>query len=173
MALLFLGKPDQNGIAIVTSIVYQTQYLDEETIALGIEVDEEVIPKASEPGKDTVLKFDVIKNEFVVGYVERPPSSDETLKKLQEENHQLGQQVSDLEIQLMQKDKEAEELGKQVSQLEIDALQKDKDTIAIAQQVSEMEIKQLKNDKDVAVLGQQVSSLEIELLKLQPTGGTN
>ncbi|BCC74149.1 hypothetical protein BCJMU51_p2004 (plasmid) [Bacillus cereus] len=111
------------------------------------------------PGKLAVLKYDKEKGLYYE-YVDAPITPEEVvedLKKqqesLQQENSQLGQQVSELEIQLLQKEQESTLLG---------------------QQISEMEIKQLKSDKDVALLGQQVSSLEVEVLKLQPTtGGTN
>lgn len=122
MALLFLGEPDQNGIAIVSSIVYQTQYLDDETIEKGINVVDKDIPISNIPGKDILLKYDVNKNEFVLDYLERPPNTEEAQKKLQEENKQLGQQVSGLEIQLLQKDQDIKVIAQQVSELEIEVL---------------------------------------------------
>lgn len=122
MALLFLGEPDQNGIAIVSSIVYQYQHLDLETQEKGIAVFDKDIPISNTPEKDMLLKYDVNKNEFVVDYVERPPNTEEAQKKLQEENKQLGQQVSGLEIQLLQKDQDIKIIAQQVSELEIEVL---------------------------------------------------
>ncbi|HIE6633003.1 hypothetical protein [Bacillus luti] len=122
MALLFLGEPDQNGIAIVSSIVYQYQYLDLETQEKGIAVFDTDIPVSNTPGKDMVLKYDVNKNEFVVDYVERPANTEEAQKKLQEENKQLGQQVSDLEILVLQKDQDIKTIAQQLSDLEIEVL---------------------------------------------------
>ncbi|MFJ8521387.1 hypothetical protein [Bacillus cereus] len=122
MALLFLGEPDQNGIAFVSSIVYQPQYLDEEIRAQGVEVDEGLIPTTSDPDKDIVLKFNVNRHEFVVEQVERPPSPEKVQKDLQEENKQLGQQVSGLEIQLLQKDQDIKVIAQQLSELEIEVL---------------------------------------------------
>lgn len=122
MALLFLGEPDQSGIAIVSSIVYQPQYLDEETRAKGIVVPDMYIPTSSISEKDMLLKYNVNTNEFVVDYIERPPNAEEAQKKLQEENKQLGQQVSGLEIQLLQKDQDIKIIAQQVSELEIEVL---------------------------------------------------
>ncbi|MFJ8216236.1 hypothetical protein [Bacillus cereus] len=122
MALLFLGEHDQSGIAFVSSIVYQTQYLDEETIKKGINVVDKDIPVSNKPEKDMVLKYDVNKNEFVVEYVDRPANTEEAQKKLQEENKQLGQQVSGLEIQLLQKDQDIKVIAQQLSELEIEVL---------------------------------------------------
>lgn len=45
-----------------------------------------------------------------------------TIEQVKQENEQLGQQVSDLEIRLLQKDKDVEALGQQVSDLEIEVL---------------------------------------------------
>ncbi|HDX9631839.1 TPA: hypothetical protein ROY30_005609 [Bacillus cereus] len=122
MALLFLGEPNQSGIAFVSSIVYQTQYLDEETIKKGINVVDKDIPVSNTPEKDMLLKYDVNKNEFIVDYVERPANTEEAQKKLQEENKQLGQQVTDLEILVLQKDQDIKLIAQQLSDLEIEVL---------------------------------------------------
>ncbi|WHY31662.1 hypothetical protein [Bacillus wiedmannii] len=71
MAILFLGEPDANGIAVVNSIVHQSKYLDEETKAQGIEVSN--VPSLIDPeGKLMVLNYNVTLNEFVVEYIDRP-----------------------------------------------------------------------------------------------------
>ncbi|WP_439022590.1 hypothetical protein [Bacillus thuringiensis] len=71
MAILFLGEPDANGIAIVNSIVHQSKYLDEETKAQGIEVSN--VPPLIDPvGKLMVLRYNITLSEFVVEYIDRP-----------------------------------------------------------------------------------------------------
>lgn len=70
MALLFLEAPDKNGIAIVSSIVYQTQYLDKETKARGVEVSN-VPPLIGTEMTIMVLCYNVVSNEFVVEYIDR------------------------------------------------------------------------------------------------------
>ncbi|MES9751255.1 hypothetical protein ABWK33_10765 [Bacillus wiedmannii] len=71
MAIIFLGDPDTNGIAVVRSIVYQSKYLDEETKAQGVEVSN-VPPLVDQEGKLMVLNYNVTLNEFVVEYIDRP-----------------------------------------------------------------------------------------------------
>ncbi|MCU5376169.1 hypothetical protein OCA08_03335 [Bacillus cereus] len=150
MALLFLGEPDQNGIAVVLSTVYKKELLDEETAKKGIEVNEKDIPTLVNPiGKVAVLKYNITKKEFVIVYVDRPLQSDEVVKNLQQENGQLGRQVSDLEIQLIEKSKEA---------------------AVLAQQVGNVEVKQIQSNKDVKELGKALTDLEIQFLLLQEGG---
>ncbi|MDM5267622.1 hypothetical protein [Bacillus wiedmannii] len=71
MAIIFLGEPDANGIAVVNSIVHQSKYLDEETKAQGIEVSN--VPPLTDPeGKLMVLRYNITLSEFVVEYIDRP-----------------------------------------------------------------------------------------------------
>ncbi|PER25444.1 hypothetical protein [Bacillus cereus] len=155
--------------------IYGLDKTEEELMEEGLLMEELPVPEL-QPGKYGVLYY-TDERGLYYEYVDVELTEADRIKQQQEaleqENKQLGQQVSDLEIQLLQKDQENAALGQQVSQLEIDAIQKDNDTNAIARQVSEIEIKQMKSDNDVAAMGQQVSELEIEVLKLQPTGGTN
>lgn len=172
-------KEDNKTIEFIHHAPFDPTYgldkTEEELKEEGLLVEGIPVPEVL-PGKRAELKYTAERGLYYE-YVDADLTESDLIKKQQEaleqENKQLGQQVSDLEIQLLKKDQENTALGQQVSQLEIDAMQKDKDTNAIAQQVSEIEIKQLKSDKDVAAMGQQVSELEIEVLKLQPTGGTN
>ncbi|MEI5869251.1 hypothetical protein WBS46_16885 [Bacillus albus] len=71
MAIIFLGEPDANGIAVVRSIVYQSKYLDEETKAQGVEVNN-VPPLVDPEGKTMVLSYNTVSKELVVGYIDRP-----------------------------------------------------------------------------------------------------
>ncbi|HFK1548117.1 TPA: hypothetical protein ACGXMZ_003929 [Bacillus albus] len=71
MAIIFLGEPDANGIAVVRSIVYQSKYLDEETKAQGVEVNN-VPLLVDQEGKLMVLNYNVSLNEFVVEYIDKP-----------------------------------------------------------------------------------------------------
>ncbi|MDM5370474.1 hypothetical protein QUF96_02560 [Bacillus bombysepticus] len=83
----------------------------------------------------------------------------------------LGQQVSDLEIQLMEHGETNEQLGQQVSDLEIDLVEQSGKHDELGQTMTDLEIslteenEKLKEEKDE--LGQQLTDLEIKLMELE------
>ncbi|PEB56254.1 hypothetical protein CON65_15975 [Bacillus pseudomycoides] len=103
------------------SIVYDKNYLTEDELENAWVI--ESIPKPeNKVGFIPILCIDKDDKKIWYEYEEKPLTVEEKMKHLESENVQLGQQVSGLEIQLLQRDKDVELLGKTVTDLEIEVL---------------------------------------------------
>ncbi|KMT23020.1 hypothetical protein [Clostridium cylindrosporum] len=105
MAILFYEKVTET-IGRVTNIHYKPELLPEHLKIQGIYVnDVNQIPKAEFiEGKDAVLYIELGTQRLYIEYVDRPPTIEEELKLLKQENTEVKEQVSSLEntILLMQ-----------------------------------------------------------------------
>ncbi|MGR5963148.1 hypothetical protein ACT7DN_30390 [Bacillus paranthracis] len=111
--------------ALVTSVVNATLDQIEQTTEKSIEVNH--FPKlVNQAGKDAVLYLNLEDKNLFYEYKDRPLTAEEKYEKeiesLKSENLQLGQQISDVEILLLQRNKDVESLGKTVTDLEIELL---------------------------------------------------
>lgn len=111
--------------ALVTSVVNATLDQIEQTTEKCIEVNH--FPKlVNQAGKDAVLYLNLEDKNLFYEYKDRPLTAEEKYEKeiesLKSENLQLGQQISDVEILLLQRNKDVESLGKTVTDLEIELL---------------------------------------------------
>ncbi|MCC2483663.1 hypothetical protein LKM01_17715 [Bacillus pacificus] len=111
--------------ALVTSVVNATLDQIEQTAEKCIEVNN--FPQlVNQVGKDAVLYLNLEDKNLFYEYKDRPLTTEEKYEKeiesLKSENLQLGQQISDVEILLLQRNKDVESLGKTVTDLEIELL---------------------------------------------------
>lgn len=83
----------------------------------------------------------------------------------------LGQQASDLEIQLMEHGEINEQLGQQVSDLEIELMEQSGKHEDLGQSMTDLEISLTEENESVKAerdeLGQQLSDLEIRFMELE------
>lgn len=83
----------------------------------------------------------------------------------------LGQQASDLEIQLMEYSEVNEQLGQQVSDLEIELMEQSGKHEDLGQSMTDLEISLTEENESVKAerdeLGQQLSDLEIRFMELE------